>query len=228
MVSRARRSLIVAGTALLTPGLAAASASAATLAVTKPCYIDTINSRGLLKGAPMTVTGTGYVPGAEVSVTSSDGSVNTQATADASGDIVATITAPTPVFLRPGSQIQTLTARDYTPSGVISAQTPVKDTELAVATFPAHAPPRTRVTWYLSGFRPGRIVYAHYLHRHRQVALARFGRARGVCGLLRVRARFFPGRSQRYRSYGLQIDDSRAYRRRSAPRIVTSLVTTPL
>jgi hypothetical protein len=78
------------------------------------------------------------------------------------------------------------------------------------------------VTWYFSGFDGGHYIYGHYLRHGREVARARFGHAKGDCGLLRVRARFFPGH-QRYRTYGLQFDDTRLYSKRSSPRIVITL-----
>jgi hypothetical protein len=217
----ARRGLmmVVVGGTLITP----TAASAATLSVDKPCYVDTV-AGSVLKAAPMLVSGTGYHPGDSVSITSSDGSVNVQATADSSGDLALTTGAPTPVFSRPGAKVQMLSANDYNPAGTITATTPVQDTELAAATVPRHAPLAKRVTWYFSGFLPGRLIYGHYLRRH-QVALARFGRSTGVCGLLRVRARFYPGAHQRYRHYGLQLDDSRHYSKHSRPRIITSLNT---
>jgi hypothetical protein len=209
--------------ALLAPGPAAAQASAAKLSVNKPCYVDTVDRTGV-RAAMMTVAGSGFVPGDPVHITSSDGSVNDQTTANNLGDINVTIGAPTPTFTLPVDKVQTLTASDFAASGTVTASTPVKDTELAVATRPAQARPAQRVTWYFAGFRPGHLVYGHYLRKH-QVALARFGRARGVCGLLRVRARFYPGGHQRYQHYRLQFDDSRRYHKHSTPRIDTSLNT---
>jgi hypothetical protein len=172
----------------------------------------------------MLVTGSGYVPGDSVAISSSDGSVNTVLQANAAGDIAGTVGAPTPFFKRPGSKALALTANDYSSSlGTITGATFLKVTDLAVATVPALARPARKVTWYFSGFSTGRYVYGHYLRHGREVARARFGQAKGACGLLRVQARFFPGGHQRYRTYGLQFDDTRHYSRHSSPRIVTSL-----
>ncbi|MGH2915837.1 MAG: hypothetical protein ACRDMX_12710 [Solirubrobacteraceae bacterium] len=76
--------------------------------------------------------------------------------------------------------------------------------------------------WSFSGFRPGKTIYGHYIHG-RQVALARFGRAHGPCGMLKVRARFYPGGHPRSRSYRLQLDQSRHYSKRARPRVLTSI-----
>ncbi len=205
-------------------GIGAAQASAATLSVNKTCYVDTMSKTGL-QAAAMLVTGTGYVPGDSVAISATDGSTSGMAVVGSSGAFAVTIAAPRPLFSRPGSKVSVLEAKDYATTGTITGATFVKSTELAVATVPATARPSRRVTWYFSGFRPGHYVYGHYLRRGREVARARFGRAKGVCGLLRVKARFFPGGHQRYRTYGLQFDDSLHYGRRSRPRIVTTLGT---
>jgi hypothetical protein len=217
-------STLLATGAFVTPAALAAPAAAATLAVTKPCYVDTV-SNGVLVGAPMDIVGTGFAPGDAVRITSSDSTVDVQTTADGAGNINVVTRAPIPFFSRPEAKVQTLNATDSTAAGAtISASASVRDTELAVATAPAHARPSRKVIWYFSGFISGRYVYGHYVRSHRQVARARFGRAKGLCGLLRVRAHFFPGH-QRFRHYGLQFDDSRHYSRHSTPRIVTTLDT---
>jgi hypothetical protein len=201
----------------------AGTASAATIAVNQSCYVDTVASGGTV-GAPMTVVGSGFTPGDMVSITSSDGSVSTEVAADSNGRIIAQTSAPSPFFSRPEAKTQTLTATDYTATGQITATTLVRDTELAVATAPPHAAPKRKVTWYFSGFLPGHLIFGHYLRHGRAVARARFGRAVGLCGLLRTRARFYPGH-QRYHHYGLQFDDARHYSPHSTPRIVTALNT---
>ncbi|MEO6858794.1 MAG: hypothetical protein ABI323_09425 [Solirubrobacteraceae bacterium] len=208
--------------ALLIPVAVAAQASAATLSVNQNCFVNTTTERTLHQ-APMVVTGSGYVPGDSVTITSSDGSVNTVTQAGPAGTIGIQIGAPTPFLKLPGSQVVGLTASDDNASGTITGGTFLKTTLLDVATVPSTAPPSRRVSWYFSGFRPGRPIYVHYLHRGRQVARVRFGEAKGVCGLLRTRARFFPGR-QRYQRYGLQFDDSKRYSKRSRPRLLNSLV----
>jgi hypothetical protein len=211
---------ITAG-ALVVSVATAAQASAATLTVNKTCYVNKF-SKTRIRQAQMMVTGTGYVPGDSVTVTSSDGSINQVLQAGPTGAISGTIGAPTPFFKLPSSEPVGLIADDYAPTGTIQGGAFIKVTDLQVATVPGSAPPSRRVTWYFSGFTTGRYIYGHYVRHGRQVARARFGRAKGVCGLLRTRARFFPGH-QRYASYGLQFDNARRYSKHSTPRIVTSL-----
>jgi hypothetical protein len=209
--------------ALLLPGVTAVQASAATLAVNQVCFVNKF-TRTSVRQAPVLVTGSGYVPGDSVTITSSDGSVNKVVQATPAGTLDTTIGAPTPFLKLPSSKALTLTATDFiNSSGTVTGTTFLKVTDLAVATVPALARPSRSVTWYFAGFTTGRYIYGHYTRNGREVARARFGRAKGDCGLLRVKARFFPGGHQRYRSYGLQFDDSGRYNKHSSPRIVTSL-----
>ncbi len=210
----------VGAAVILAPTGLAAQASAAAIAVNRPCYVN-VGS----KAAPMAVVGSGFVRGDTVTITSSDGSVDATTTANAAGNIGLITGAPTPFFAVPSAKTLVLTAQDFTTSGTtVTASTFVNATTLAVATKPSQAPLSHKVVWYFSGFTPGHYVYAHYLRR-RPVARTRFGRAKGPCGLLKVRARFYPGGHPRYRSYGVQIDDSKRYTKHASPRIVTKLGT---
>jgi hypothetical protein len=89
---------------------------------------------------------------------------------------------------------------------------------------PTEAALTKKVTWYFSGFRRGKFIYAHYLHK-KPAAQARFGRATGPCGLLKVKARFYPGGHPRFKTYTVQIDDSKRYSKHASPKIVTKLGT---
>jgi hypothetical protein len=167
---------------ILVPSAAAAPASAATLSLDKPCYVSAASKR-----AAMNLLGSGFVPGDMVSISSSDGSVDTTATANASGDIGITTGAPIPFFSLPGSKAVTVTAQDFAAAGTITATARTQAAPLAVDTKPAQARLSKKVTWYFSGFRPGRFIYGHYL-RKKPVARAKFGRAKGPCGVLKVKA----------------------------------------
>jgi hypothetical protein len=205
---------------ILVPSAATASASAATLSLDKPCYVSAASKR-----AAMNLLGSGFVPGDMVEISSSDGSVATSTTANASGDIGLTTGAPIPFLSLPGSKAVTLTAQDFTAGGTtITATARTQAAPLAVDTKPAQARLSKKVTWYFSGFRPGRFIYGHYL-RKKPVARAKFGRAKGPCGVLKVKAKFYPGGHPRFKSYGVQIDDSKGYSKHASPRIVTKLGT---
>ncbi len=193
----------------------ASGAQAAKIAVAKPCYVN----KSRANRASMTVTGSGFAPGGQVQISSSDGSAKVVASAGPTGAVAATTSAPDPSFTLPGQKTVTLTATEATVAGpAISASTPVTVAPLAVGIEPTEALPTQVVTWYFSGFEPGKPIYGHYLRR-KQVALTRFGRAQGACGVLRSRALLYPGGHPRYRLYGLQFDDSRRYSKRSTPRL---------
>lgn len=211
---RLARAAIAVAT-LLAPGAVATAASAATLGVNKACYV--ISG----KTAPsMAVLGSGFTPGDTISITSNAAFNGTNVTANANGFIGLVTGAPLPFFTRPGEKTATLTAQDF--SNGTTATTTVTVAPLAVATQPSRAAFTKLVTFYFSGFKPGRFIYAHYLRKH-QVARARFGRAKGACGLLKARARLYPGGHPHYKTYKVQIDDSKRYSTHASPRIVTRL-----
>jgi hypothetical protein len=201
---------------LLAPAAATAQASAATISVDRPCYVSTASTP-----AQMTLTGSGFTPRGQVSITSSDGSVADTTIADATGTIALTAGAPEPAFKLPGQKKITLTATDEQNSA-ITATTQTRAATVAVQTAPYQASVTRKVTWYFSGFTEGKLIFGHYIH-HKQVALARFGRAQGPCGVLKAKARLFPGGHPQFRRYGLQIDDSRRYNKSALPRFVTRL-----
>jgi hypothetical protein len=204
--------------AMLVPAAFASAAGAATIAVNQPCFVDAGT-----QAAPMVVTGAGFVPGDEVQISSSDNSVSATATADATGAISVTTTAPTAIFQRPSAKTVTLTAQDFSVnSGTISAATPVTFTTLAVLPQPSQAKLTSKVTWYFSGFTPGKVIYGHYL-RKKPVARATFGRAKGPCGLLKVRARFYPGGHPRSSSYTLVFDSAKRYSKKTRPRVLIKI-----
>jgi hypothetical protein len=191
----------------------AAPAVAASISVSKPCYVFTKSTP-----ATMVVTGSGFVASDQVTITNSAVSGSTTVTAGPTGGFVVAVPAPEPGFSLPGQQTVTMIARDFASNGTITATTPVTVAPLSVATSPGQAPLTRKITWYLSGFSPDSYVYVHYLHNG-PVARARLGRATGACGLLKVRARLYPGGHPRYKKYAVQIDDSRRFSKHASPRI---------
>jgi hypothetical protein len=172
----------------------------------------------------MAVAGSGFVPGDTVEISSGDGSVADSVTADAAGNISLTTGAPSPTFNRPGAKTETVTATDIATTGTITASTPVQVAPLEVQTVPLEAPFTKKVTWYFSGFTPGKHIYAHYL-RDKQVARAKFSRAQGPCGVLKARATLYPGGHPHFKKYEVQIDSSKHYNKHATPRIDTRLST---
>lgn len=168
----------------------------------------------------MTVVGSGFVAGDTVDLESSPAGAFGTATVGPAGTFATSFQGPILSTFRPAAEAFTLTATDE--DNGATAATTFMAANLAVATNPATAKPSKKVTCSFSGFRPGAQVYAHYLHRNNVTATAKFGRAKGACGLLKSRARFYPGR-QRFDTYKVQFDDSRRYSPHASPRFVTQL-----
>jgi hypothetical protein len=196
-----------------------APANAATVRVNKGCYVDRLHGR-TVRRPNMYLAGSGYSPGAPITISSSNQTVGGQTRANARGEFLAVVPAPVPElnFAKPTFEKASLTVSD----GVHTGSTTIRSTFLLAATVPAKAKPHRRVTWYFSGFHTGRAVYGHYLRGKHQVARVRFGRARGACGLLRAKRSLLPAHL-RNRKYGVQLDDSKRYSRRANPKIDTTL-----
>jgi hypothetical protein len=163
------------------------------------------------------------VPGDQVTINSSEGWAGESGViAGPTGAFSVSVQAPQPPFELPGQQTVTLTAEDFSVGGTITATAPATVAPLGVSTVPQQAPLSHKLTWYLSGFAPGKYIYVHYLHR-KPVALAKLGRAKGACGVLTTRAHVYPNLHPRYRKYSVQIDDARHYSKHAAPKIDTTL-----
>lgn len=216
---RVHRLALATAALLACAAVATAQASAATISVNKPCYVNSLHQR-----ASMIVTGSGFTPGASVQITSSDDTVAASGSVSSTGTISIPASAPAPPFSKPGQKSVTVTAEDLSTTATAITQALVAP--LAVATRPARAKFTHKVTWFFSGFTPGKSIYAHYLRKH-PVAKARFGKAKGACGLLKTRALLFPGGHPRHKRYEVQIDDSKRYSKHASPRIVTPLKTFP-
>jgi hypothetical protein len=206
--------------ALAFPAVAAAQASAATIAVPAACVVVDPHA---VKGSPMIVQGAGFTPGDLIELTTNTGSGLGTATADVSGQFTATITAPLLPSSGPREASYVLTALDQT-DDVTTAATTFVAANLAVAAKPAKAKPGKKVTFTFSGFTSGAKIYGHYLHRKKLVTTERMGTASGPCGLLKTRATLFPKRA-RFQNYNIQYDDSARYSKTAVPRLIATLTT---
>jgi len=214
---RLARSAACAVLALASAGVAAAGASAATIGVTAPCVVNISSG-----GAQMQVVGNGFAAGDSIELTTNSGGGFGMATADATGAFSTLITAPTLSNNGPGEATFTLTAIDETTSLLANPTTTFLLANLAVATKPMEAKPSKKVTFTFSGFLPGTEIYAHYLHGKKVTATARFGRAVAPCGLLKTKAKLYPGK-RKFQTYKVQFDDSRHYSAKTLPRWVSTL-----
>jgi hypothetical protein len=219
LVGERRRAGVVVGLlTLLVVAAAAQGASGATLSVNAGCYVFATKTP-----PTMVVTGAGYTPGDLVSITSNVGFVAASATADAAGNIAASTTAPLPPKVAAGAQAVVLTADDESINGPITASAPLSVAYLYVFHGGAKKRPglrafREKTSWSFSGFTPGKYIWGHYIIHKRQVARARFGKAKGPCGVLKTRAKLYPA-TPHFRSYPVQVDNSKRYSRHSFPKV---------
>lgn len=185
----------------LTP---ASSAGAAVVAVDLPCYPERF---------PVTVGGQGFTPGGAIALSATG--VAASATADATGVFSARTTSPSLPFTGPGTRTITLTATDGT-NAALTAATTFRVTTFAAATTPRRpTKPGSHVRWSVSGFAPGRSVYAHYVFGGHQRARVRLGTAARPCGTLRSpRIRAIPVNHPSTGIWTIQLDRFKAYRAR--------------
>lgn len=222
---RRRAGVIVGLVTILAAGAAAQGASGATLSVNAGCYVFATKTP-----PTMVITGAGYAPGDLVSITSNAGFVNASATADAAGNISASTTAPLPPKVAAKAQRVVLTADDESINGPITASTPLSVAYLYVFHGGAKKRPglqafREKTTWSFSGFIPGKYIWGHYIIHKHQVARMRFGKAKGPCGVLKTRARLYPA-TPHFRSYPVQVDNSKRFSRHSFPKVSGKLSLT--
>jgi hypothetical protein len=198
-------------------GMAGAAGTPA-IAVAPKCVVNAHPTMGSL----MAVAGSGFTPGDLIALSAGDASK--AATASSTGTFSVLMHAPTLATSGAGSKRFTITAQDQT-SGTGSASTTFSVANLAF-TSPATASPAKIVHFSFSGFRPGAFIYGHYLRGSKVVTTQRFGRATGICGLLKAKAHLFPLRNPASGNYKVQIDDSRKFRAKAVPRVDSILSIT--
>ncbi|HET9104698.1 MAG TPA: hypothetical protein VFN55_15200 [Solirubrobacteraceae bacterium] len=211
----ARAAIAVA--ALGVPAAGAAQASAATIAVTHKCYVN-VNSG---TGAPIDIVGSGFTPGDDIQISGEGVAYHAAAAAD--GTINFVTEGPILPFTGPGQKTFALQAQDETAGTGFIATTNVTMANFSIATNPAVAKPTRKVTWSFSGFAPNRTIYVHYLRGRKVVTRMAFGKAKGPCGTLKTKDRFYPGGHPRYSKYTVVFDQVKAYTKRARPRITTTL-----
>lgn len=210
---------VTACCAVSATGALAAQASAATLTPDKACYVNADPA----SGAPMTITGAGFVPGSTVQLTGGTTFANT--VADAAGNVSFTTNAPELATISPGSKSTTLTATGDNPDGTqTTAGVNVMSANLAVATKPGSVRNvrKNKVTFSFSGFIPGKHIYGYYL-RKKIVAKAKFGKAQGPCGVLKQKALLYPGGRPHKDQYKVTFESSSRYDKNAFPRVTGTL-----
>ena len=182
-----------------------ASASAATLAPGKTCFGD---------GDPITLGGTGYTPGAPVTVAADGRQFNGALTSTATGTIAGRLL---PFSLVAGrTQNSVFTATDTrNPANV--GRTTVTRARLRVTVSPANASPRSNRRFRARGFTAGTTLYRHIV-RGGAVSNGRMARLKGACRSASVKKRLFR-RSAKSGTYRVQFDTKRSYSSKTLQRV---------
>jgi hypothetical protein len=191
--------------AVAVPGLAApASAPAAEVALTRPCY---------LQGAQAGLTGSGFAPNAPLTI-ARDGTPIGTATTDALGAMA--VSFPTPRLTPPRKQrAHRLTVSDGMTTAITTLRVSAFDADFRPGT---GNPATLRVRFSLAGFAlldSAPSVYVHYVRPNGRLRrTVRLGRARGACGHISrtARRKLFPFRAERG-TWRLQFDTRRTYSR---------------
>ncbi|MGD9572149.1 MAG: hypothetical protein AB7V62_09710 [Thermoleophilia bacterium] len=183
---------------------------------------------GALSSPPLTVTGSGFGPGAQVTLRR--GARTLTGNADAAGQFTATLSVLDLLTGRaPKSQPFTVVAEDAGgPGGNPPAQgasntIKLRAAPLAFTASPKRTRPSARVTFRLSGFEPDRVVYAHYRYGGRVRATVAMGRASNPCGLLTTRRKQIPVANPQSGLWRVQFDHNRRFSAKSTPRIPATI-----
>lgn len=202
-------------------------ASKAHLSFDRACYRE--NERGVLSGR-------GFKRGTYYTVSFSRGRPNQTASTNSQGRLhfrfrapdISTASPPAPLQRRVG-----VSASEYAPlvPGGPSARATFLVTTLAVSLspeLPLFGDIPRRVSFRLTGFDPGRPIFAHWRHRGHSAGTERLGRAHGPCGELRTARKPFRERIDSSGSWTIQFDQRRAFSFLTNPRahISFSVVTT--
>jgi hypothetical protein len=199
---------IAALAAVVGAGLAAAApAGAASIAVNGACFLDSDT---------ITVSGSGFTPGAAVNY-AFNGVTQASGTADAAGNVAQQVEAP---VLPIDSEVSTynLTAIDQSNlQNVGSAQVTI--TKLTASLSPQKARPQKKIKFNVRGMPPAVTVFLHYVFHGRSRATITLGRPNAPCGTMTKRRRFFPFDHPSVGIWTFQFDNNRRYSPNSRPAV---------
>jgi hypothetical protein len=192
---------------------APAAASAATIAVNKPCY-------SVGTGSSIVIIGSGFTSGDTIDLNGQE--IFATGTVGPAGTFAASTAIPPVALTGPGAKRFTITATSEATNTEL-ASTSFQIASFAVATKPQRAKPHTKVSFSFSGFPARRPIYGHFILHGKLRVTKRYGTATGACGMLKVRSDLYPGSKVRYGTYRVQFDTSKRFRKSNLPRLVTSL-----
>lgn len=175
------------------------------LSFDRPCYRE---------GEGMRITGRGLRRGDVYTVSFSRGRKNQTAFTEKKGRFTLRVDAPSITALSPPPPIQRKVGVYVTESYPIVPGGPTARGSFSVTTVGAKITPGLHgaipraVRFEISGFDPGRRVYAHWWHRGHLVENLFVGRAHGACGTLRSRRFPFRERVESTGGWTIEFDQS--------------------
>lgn len=165
------------------------------------------------------VAGSGFTPGATVSLTRGGQVITGVAAQD--GTFGAELSVADLLSSGvPRPRVATVVARDD--AGAATAVR-IKVAPLAFTASPARATPSSVVRFRFSGFTPGRVIHAHYVYAGRVRANVPMAQASAPCGIATVRRIQLPVDEPEVGSWTVQFDNRARYSPRARPRIVAAI-----
>lgn len=219
--------------------LVAASSAAAVLALAPPAGAATVKtsrcvpSLAGLAAAPndktMGISGTGFTPGATVTIRYASAISPTPAyltavPADPAGNF-ETLTAP-PMFNRFNTQQQdfAISATDSVNPALVAGTT-FKQVRVGYSTNPSRGRPTARVKHTVRGFPVGKNTYLHFRYGGQTKRNVLVGRATSPCGTVSRRMALLPTRSRRG-TWTVYVDQARTYSRKTPFQLKYKLLIT--
>lgn len=184
----------------------ATAAAAPTLAPLKRCYVTVQTSAESYEAEPVVVAGSGFTPGAVITLTV-DGEVRESTlVADSEGQLPTTLTDSPFVMDRQRAFSITAMERE-SPLRAVSLAALASPLEVRVT--PRSAAPSDLVRFRGRGFTEAGGVYAHYLRKGKLRRTVRLAKATlGKCGTFKARAPQFPFKPRKG-VWRVQIDQHR-------------------
>jgi hypothetical protein len=207
---RFRRLALAAAPLVAALAVAPVAAPAGTVKLDRPCYVP---------GQPMVASGAAFTPG--TALTLGGTSAFPGAVADPMGNFAIGLRAPAPAKhgARPSSvTTATLTVTDPA-NPAQNTSVPYRLANFDVDRGQSHNPKSVR-TWFFSGFPAGTTVYGHFRLKGKTMANHRFGRTKGVCGLLHARAAGIPVAPLRTGTWTMQFDGRKHYKSSTRPALL--------
>lgn len=176
------RSLAFVTSAAAVAALAAPAAAAPSLSLDAPCYYA---------GSTISATGNGFPPNAPVQISDPDtGSFSASVTADPVGTLLTNFTAPSLSNAKPAVVKFTATATD-TADATQTASATFYDVQPGVDAN-VNGSLTTPVVWTIAGFGGGRVVYGHWVFKHKDRKTLKMGTVPGQCGLVKRKVKRLP------------------------------------